>query len=110
MIVRSACGGSAGGRLISLISTLKVLASLSLGEPSSVTITVIAFVPGPSASEGVQVKTPLGGLMTPPSGVWLRLKVRPSDGPSPSVAAAGKLSVPPYLATWLVSDAGTGGT
>ena len=79
--------------------TVKVRAAVKLGEPSSVTRTVIRLVLGPCASLGVQVKIPLVGLMTAPAGALLRLKVRICAGASMSDAALVKASVAPSSIT-----------
>src|SRR4051794_38949810 len=50
------CGGAT-------TTTVKVLVAANVGEPLSVTRTVIVFVLGACATVGVQVKTPLPELM-----------------------------------------------
>ena len=54
--------------LISLTTTVKLFASLKLGEPLSVTRTLIVLVPGPCDSPGVQVNTPVTGSRLAPVG------------------------------------------
>ena len=59
--------------------TVTVIVSLSdrFGDPSSVTITSKVKVPGPSASSGVQLNTPVPGSMAAPVGTTPpRLKTR----------------------------------
>src|ERR1043165_9743414 len=48
-----------GGRLLSSTMTEKLCVVLRLGEPLSVTMTEMKFEPGPCASVGVQVNTPV---------------------------------------------------
>src|SRR5437773_1523524 len=55
--------------------TVRVLVSLKLGEPLSLTRTVIRFVLGPCVSVGVQLNTPLAGLIVAPGGGLIKLKV-----------------------------------
>src|SRR5262245_8191585 len=87
-----------GALLTSLTVTLSDLASLSGGEPLSVTRTVMVFVLGPCASVGVQVSTPVPGLMLTPEGApGSRLNVRASAGKSASVATLTTVSVLPSL-------------
>jgi hypothetical protein len=59
---------------------MKLLVSLKLGTPLSVTLTVMANVPGPWDSFGVQVSTPVLGLMFAPEGGDTRLNVRVFTG------------------------------
>src|SRR5207249_3876566 len=65
--------------------------ALEGGEPPSVTRTVIRFVRGPSASVGVQVKTPLVAFMLAPAGAS-GSKLKASTSPSGSMAATEKLN------------------
>src|SRR5207244_1041202 len=53
-----------GDWFTSFTTTVKLWVALNGGPPLSVTRTVIAFVDGPCASAGVQLNTPLVGLMT----------------------------------------------
>src|SRR6185503_9218028 len=78
---------STGARFTSFTTTVKLRVSLSGGAPSSVTRTVIVLVPGPSATVGVQVNTPLLALMLAPAGApGSKLKVNVFAGKSGSVA------------------------
>src|SRR5712691_7142524 len=87
LILWSAGTVSTGARFTSVTTTVRLWASLNGGVPSSVTRTVIKFVLGPCASVGVQVKTPLVGLMLAPAGApGSKLKVRVLGGRSGSVA------------------------
>src|SRR5262245_66199224 len=63
-----AMGVSTGGLFTSLTVTMKLLVSLSFGEPLSVTRTRIVYVPGPCSSAGTQLNARLTGLMVAPSG------------------------------------------
>src|SRR4029453_11438531 len=80
-----AMGVSTGGLFTSLTVTVKLLVSLKLGEPLSVTRTLITFVLGPCASVGVQVNMPVTGLMAAPAGGEIRVKVSVLAGRSGSV-------------------------
>src|SRR5580765_3488739 len=76
-----------GGKLLSSTVTEKVLASLNGGEPLSVTRTVMLLTPGPCASVGVHVNTPLVGLMLALGGApGSRLNVSVLPGTSGSFA------------------------
>src|SRR5215203_1123245 len=80
-------GVRTGGVLDSVTTIVKDFTSDSGGTPSSVTLTLTRLVDGPWASEGVQVKTPLVGLMLAPAGALVsRLKVNVLEGESRSVA------------------------
>src|SRR5437867_3029511 len=68
LIVWSAGAASTGALFTSLTITVKLLLSLSAGEPLSVTLTVIRFVVGPWASVGVQLSAPLLGSTVTPAG------------------------------------------
>ena len=59
MSVWSACAGRTGAVFTSFTTTLKLLVALSGGWALSVTTVVRLFVPGPSASVGVQGIMPL---------------------------------------------------
>lgn len=50
--------------------------ALKLGEPLSVTMTLMSFVLGPCASDGVQLNTPFVGLIVAPAGEFPRLNAR----------------------------------
>src|SRR5262245_56915439 len=89
---------STGALFASLTVTVKLFTSLKLGTPSSVTRTVIVLVPGPFASLGVQLNTPLLGLMLAPAGApGSRLYVNVFAGTSASVAETVKDSAAPSL-------------
>src|SRR5919204_96531 len=89
--VLSAIGASTGAWLTSLTVTCTVWLALSAGVLLSVTTTSNEYTPGPCASLGVQVKTPVFGLMAAPGGIVpFRLKVSPDGGVSASVAVAVK--------------------
>ena len=82
----------------SLTTTVNVLESLRAGEPLSVTRTVITFVPRPCASVGVQLNSPLVGLIDAPAGApESKLKVSVCVGISESVAVTVKLAKVPSL-------------
>ena len=66
--VRLACGGKAGAELISFTITVKELVVEAGGSPLSITTVVNTFVPGPWASVGVQVITPLVSMVAPAGG------------------------------------------
>ena len=53
----------------SVTTTMKELVALSGGTPLSVTRVVMVFVPGPWASEGVQVIVPLVSIAAPVGGL-----------------------------------------
>src|SRR5262245_14810627 len=61
LIVRLAMAASTGALFTSLTVTVKLLVSLRLGTPLSVTRTVIVLVLGPCASLGVQLNRPVLG-------------------------------------------------
>src|SRR3954470_15771428 len=68
---------SVGALFTSFTITVNVLVSLRAGVPLSVTRTTMLLVPGPCASEGVHVKTPLLDPIAAPVGApGSRLKVR----------------------------------
>ena len=67
-IMRSAGTVRTGGVFSSRTTTRKLLVALSGGEPLSVTPTMMRAVPGPCASVGVQVNTPVTGSMVAPAG------------------------------------------
>src|SRR6266403_661790 len=72
-----------GALLTSFTVTLNVFVALNGVCASSETTTVTAYAPGPCASEGVHVITPVVGLMVIPGGGATRLKVNavPASGP-----------------------------
>src|SRR5580765_5715993 len=59
----------------SFATTVNAFEALRLGEPLSVTTTVIVFVMGPVGPDGVQVNWPLVALIAEPGGALVRLKV-----------------------------------
>ena len=61
-------GDSTGGLFTSRTITVKLLVALKGGDPLSVTTVVIVFVPGPCASLGVQLMTPLASMVAPAGG------------------------------------------
>ena len=61
--------GRTGGLFTSLTVTLKVLVSLKGGTLLSVTTVVMGYMPGPWASFGVQVMTPLASMLAPAGGL-----------------------------------------
>src|SRR2546425_670604 len=74
-------------------------ASLRTGDPLSVTRTVIRFVLGAWVVEGVQVNTPVVGLMLAPDGApGSRLNASVLTGKSESVAEALTVSCVPGVA------------
>src|SRR4051812_16372915 len=81
-----------GALFTSFTVTLKVLVVLNGVWASSLTTTAIVYEPGPWASEGVQVMTPVAGLMVIPDGGEARLKVSVVAG-SGSVAELVTVSV-----------------
>ncbi len=66
--VLSPMAARTGDALTSFTVTVIVSESLNAGEPLSVTRTVIVNEPGPCASVGVHVKTPVLGLIDAPDG------------------------------------------
>src|SRR6058998_2692908 len=68
LTVRLAIALSTGALFTSLTITVKVFASLKAGEPLSVTRIVIVLVLGPCASPGVQLNSPVDGLIDAPAG------------------------------------------
>src|SRR5437867_2974215 len=69
----------------------------------------MAWLPGPSASEGVQVNRPLVGLMAAPAGApGSRLYVNDCGGVSESVAEFVTVSVLPSATVRLSSGASVG--
>src|SRR5262245_38236186 len=63
----------------------------SVWSMPSLTRTIKLWSPGPWASLGVQVKTPVEGLIEALAGAFTREKVKPWAGTSASVALAVKL-------------------
>src|SRR5437588_55228 len=94
----------------SMAITLKVLASLLLGEPLSVTTTVRELVIVPGGPEGVQEKAPLVGLIVASGGAFgPRVKVSVCAGMSPSVAEKFRASRLPFNTVRLVTGPSRGG-
>src|SRR5262245_20701908 len=92
---------STGGLFTSLAVTKKLLVSLKLGEPLSLTRKVIVVVPEAWFGLGVQVKIPVDGSIAAPAGGLTKLKVRVLVGRSVSVAVLVMISVTPSLMVWL---------
>src|SRR5437899_8032697 len=99
------------GALFSSLTTTKIVSdALRVGEPLSVTRTVMEFVLGPCASVGVHVKTPVDGLMAAPGGTPAsKLKVRDCVGISGSEADAVNVSSVPSFTVRLPILERTGG-
>src|SRR5436190_484516 len=76
---------STGATLTS--ATVSLIVALSLSDPS-LTTTSKVYTPGPCASVGVQVKTPVVASMLAPVGAPLKLNVKVWAGRSGSVAEA----------------------
>jgi len=72
LTVRSGCAGNTGAVFTSVTTTVNVFVALICGKPLSVTTVVIRLVPGPCASVGVQVITPLV-LIARPGGALRQL-------------------------------------
>src|SRR6266850_3738963 len=66
--VRFDCTDRTGALFTSVTTTTKLLVALKDGAPLSATTVVITFVPGPCASLGVQVITPLVEIAAPAGG------------------------------------------
>ena len=106
-IVLSPIAASTGAVLTSL--TVTVISSSSLREPSLAT-TLSVKLPGPCASVGVHVNTPVVALMLAPVGASTRLYVSVFAGRSASVADAVNVnSLPSFTALSLIV-ASTGAT
>ena len=74
-----------GALLTSFTVTAKEFVALSGGWPLSVTTVVIVLVPGPCASDGVQVITPLVSIAAPAGGliIWyVSCKAGMSESPA----------------------------
>src|SRR5436309_3541591 len=97
-------GDSAGALFASVTTIVKLLVSLDLGAPLSVTFTVIRLVLGPCASVGVQLSTPLLGSRFTPLGADTKLKVNALAGRSASLAVFVTVSV---LSSATVRSVGT---
>ena len=97
MIVFSKIGSSTGALFTSFTTTVKLFVSFCGGMPLSVTRTVIVWVPGPCVSLGIQVSTPLLGLMLAPAGGETKLNVSALAGWSASLATAVRMRVLPSL-------------
>src|SRR5437773_3901920 len=102
--VRSLRADSTGALFASVTTTVKLLVSLDLGTPLSVTFTVIRLVLGPWASVGVQLSTPLLGSRFTPLGADTKLKVNALAGRSASLAVFVTVSV---LSSGTVRSVGT---
>src|SRR5258706_7465484 len=76
---------NSGAAFTSLTIARNVCVALKLGVPLSVTITLIELVPGPCASLGVQVKTPLDALIVALDGA-------PAPRLNISVSSSGSLA------------------
>ena len=100
--------GRIGALLISSTVTVNELVALSGGTPLSVTTTVIRFVLGPWASDGVHVIPPVAGLMLMPDGGETRLKVRIFGGRSESEAEAETFKVASSFMVWLAGTVSEG--
>ena len=90
----SPIGSKTGAKFTSYTAT--VIVSQTIAMPS-LTQTSKVFPPGPWASVGVQVNTPVEGLMLAPVGTWpavpsCKLKVKIFAGISASVAVAMKVN------------------
>src|SRR5262249_22637631 len=59
-------GTNVGAVFTSFTTTVTICVALKLGEPSSVTMTLIEAMPGPCCSDGVHVSKPLVELMAAP--------------------------------------------
>ena len=88
--------------------TVIVSESPSGKVPSSVTSTSKAYTPGPWASVGVQVNTPVVGSMLAPAGAPARLNVNALAGASESLAVAVKVNWLPSFTDWSPMRASTG--
>src|SRR2546426_706894 len=84
---------STGALFASLTTTVKLLVSLNEGMPLSVTRMVRIKVLGLCAAVGVQVNTPVLGLMLAPGGSETKLNVRMFVGTSTSSAVMVNVSV-----------------
>src|SRR5262245_31366322 len=87
-VVRAPMAARTGARLTSFTVTVIVSSANRLGLPSSVTRTLKVKEPGPSASDGVQLKAPLVGWIVAPDGAPIRLYVNVCTGESLSTADA----------------------
>ena len=79
-----------GATLVSVTVIVKLVSAEALAL--SVTRIVTGNEPGPSVSVGVQVKTPVVGLIAAPVGAATRLKASVSPGRSASVALEATVS------------------
>ena len=105
----SPIGSSTGARFTSLTAIVIVSKSSKAGVPLSVTRTVTLNVPGPSASVGVQLKTPVCGSIVAPAGAPAsRVNVSVSSGRSGSLAAAVNVSSVPSSTAWFPIGSSTG--
>src|SRR2546425_1205692 len=109
LIVWLAIAASTGAAFASLTTTLKVLLSLRLGVPLSVTRTVTVFVLALAAPLGFQLSPPLLALMVMPAGTpGFRLYVSVLAGTSASVAVAVSVNGLSSLTVWSAITASTG--
>src|SRR6185295_17121186 len=92
----------------SLTTTVKLLVTLRLGVPLSLTFTVTVFVDGPCASVGVQVSTPVTESRLTPAGALTKAKVSVLDGRSASVAVLVTVSVVNSLIVCVPGTVNTG--
>src|SRR5262245_60642971 len=97
LIVLSKIGSNTGALVTSFTVTAKLFVSLRDGMALSVGLTVSVALPGPCTSLGVQVNTPLLGLMLAPAGGETKLNVSALAGTSESVATVVRVSVLPSL-------------
>ncbi len=89
---------------------LNVSKSANAGVPSSVTVTVTGYTPGPSASVGVHVNAPDAASIIIPkaSESASNVKVSVSGGASGSVAEATKVNNVCSATVWVPMAASTG--
>src|SRR6185295_9274465 len=99
---------STGAVFTSLTTTVKLLVTLRLGVPLSLTFTVTVFVDGPCASVGVQVSTPVTESRLTPAGALTKAKVSVLDGRSASVAVLVTVSVVNSLMVCVPGTVNTG--
>ena len=89
-------------------NTVKLCVALKLGEPLSVTMTLIGFVLGLCAMVGRQLKMPLLALTDEPDGFPCKLNVNVCAGMLVSLALLVKLIVVPAMTVRLVMAASVG--
>src|SRR6267378_1069934 len=91
-------------------TTANVVESLRLGEPLSVTVTVMELVIAPVGPDGVQVRIPFVGLILAPAGAsGPRLKVSSWAGISLSLALNLKVNKVPFNTVRLLAADRIGG-